>query len=791
MDDFSRYCTAIPIRDKTHASEKTKEWILALENTTGNKTAFIQTDWGTEFNNLKTWGTKRGTRTKETIPYHSETHATIERLNRTLQDMARTAMISAGLKGLWGDAIQWAAYTKNRVPHRALNGKSPIEVLLNKKVNRDNLRPFGQKVMAHIYKEQRESRMSERAIECRIMQYTETYGIYLVINHSGKRFLSKDPRPVIEDESSESENEPDNYKDPVFDIGKKLVESFEPPAAPRKSKRIEENLELGRGISNYQDLINRGLTGQTNNRVGHDEDHPTEEQVANAPTELATEWAKAREVERAKLRQYEVYTIVPREQTEGHRVVDTKWVYDVKRDNQGNLLRRRARKVGRGFTQEFGVNYEETFSQMSRSETWRILLVLAVQNNWAIRQWDVKAAYLQAPLTHEVYVQDINEKGETEYWQLNKALYGLKQAGYEWYKTIKGIMIKVGLRQSIGDPGCFYNQEGLIISTHVDDMMAVAPTKQHLDDIEIAIEHHVELDKLGTPKKLLGMELTWDKHKSVKLTQKTSIGNLEKEYDLPASNIPTRSLPLNPTLFEPLKEHEEELAPSQLKKYQSLVGSLLYINRCTRPEISIQVNLLGRRTSQASQNNLQAAMHVLRYLASSKEKGIIIKRVPGGIKTFQEKGVIKAYADASYGGEQAKSQSGNLVTLNGQIIMWSSRRQDITAQSITEAEYIACSEATKDIRWLQQLMEEFPFQIQTKPAYLYSDNEAAVKLTKTQTFHKRTRHIDHRYHYIRELTEQGMIQLQGITGKDNPSDILTKILPMSSVREWITKLGLE
>ena len=781
MDDFSRYCTAIPIHDKTHASEKTKEWILALETTTGNKTAFIQTDWGTEFNNLKTWGTKRGTRTKETVPYHSETHAAIERLNRTLQNMARTAMIAAGLKGLWGDAIQWAAYTKNRVPHRSLKGKTPIEILLNKPVNRDNLRPFGQRVMAHLYKEQRE-RMDPRAIECRIMQYTETHGIYLVVSHSGKRFLTKDPRPVTEEESSDSENEPEQ-----------LIESSkeppnEPPPAPRKSKRIEENLELGKGISNYQDLINRGLAG---NRVGHDDDHPTEEQAQASP--YAQEWAIARETERAKLRQYNVYTIVP-QVPYGHRPVDTKWVYDVKRDQQGNLTRRRARKVGRGFTQEFGVNYSETFSQMSRSETWRILLVLAVQNNWAIRQWDVKAAYLQAPLTHEVYVQDINEKGQTEYWRLNKALYGLKQAGHEWYKTMKSIMNQVKLRQSIGDPGCFYNHEtGLIISTHVDDMMAVAPIEQYLNDIEMAIEHHVELDKLGIPTKLLGMELTWteSRRKQVTLTQKTSIENLEKEHGLQASSVPTRSLPLNPILFEPPKEGEE-VTPSQLQKYQSLVGSLLYINRCTRPEISIQVNLLGRRTSRASHNNIQAAMHVLRYLASSKEKGITIRQAPSGTKTPQEnKGAIKAYADASYGGEQAKSQSGNLVMLNGQIVMWSSRRQDITAQSITEAEYIACSEGTKDIRWLQQLLEELPSQILVQPAYLYSDNEAAIKLTKTQTFHKRTRHIEHRYHYIRELVDQGKIQLRGITGKDNPSDILTKILPMSSVKEWMTKLGLE
>ena len=353
-------------------------------------------------------------------------------------------------------------------------------------------------------------------------------------------------------------------------------------------------------------------------------------------------------------------------------------------------------------------------------------------------------------------------------------------------------MTQVGLRQSIGDPGCFYNQDGLIISTHVDDMMAVAITESQLNDIELAIEHHVELDKLGIPTKLLGMELTWTKNKNkkgnveVKLTQKTSIGNLEKEHGLTVSNVPTKSLPLNPSLFEAPKE--DVLLPDQQKRFQSLVGSLLYINRCTRPEISIQVNLLGRRTAQASQVNMQTAMHVLRYLASSKEKGLTIKRT-----TKDGKGLLKSYADASYGGEQSRSQSGSLTTLNGQVVMWSSRRQDITALSITEAEYISCSEAAKDIRWLQQFLVEIlpSLSSQVLPTNLYTDNEAALKLVKTQTFHRRTRHMEHRLHHIRELVEKGYLQLKGITGKENPSDILTKILPMRSVHEWTNKHGIE
>lgn len=123
MDDHTRYCTAIPIRAKSDTKGALKVWITMLENQCSpRKVMTIQADWGGEFRNseLKTWCQKKGITLKETVPYHSETNAIIERLNRTLQDMAWTAMIAAGMKGLWGDAIQWAAYTKNRIPHKTL-----------------------------------------------------------------------------------------------------------------------------------------------------------------------------------------------------------------------------------------------------------------------------------------------------------------------------------------------------------------------------------------------------------------------------------------------------------------------------------------------------------------------------------------------------------------------------------------------------------------------------------------------------------------------------------------------
>ena len=354
-------------------------------------------------------------------------------------------------------------------------------------------------------------------------------------------------------------------------------------------------------------------------RIGHDEDHPTEDQVRDADPTIAQEWAKAREIERAKLRDYGVYTVV--QLPEGIRPVDTKWVYDVKRDNEGNLLRRRARKVGRGFTQEHGVNYGETYSQMARAETWKVFIVLALQNGWDIRQFDVKAAYLNAPLSHEVYVQDQKEDGSgIEYWKLHKALYGLKQAGHEWYNMMVTIMEKSGLTQCIGDPGCFKGPA--MISTHVDDMIAIGPPEK-LTQVENAIEQHVELDKMGLPKKLLGMELSWEKGK-VLLTQTRSIENLAKEHEIVT---PQKSLPLNPKGFEK-EDQDDKLPPDQLKVYQSLVGSLLYINRYTRPEISVHINLLGRRTSDASPNNLATAKQVLRYCNGAPTPSWT-ERVPG------------------------------------------------------------------------------------------------------------------------------------------------------------------
>jgi len=120
---------------------------------------------------------------------------------------------------------------------------------------------------------------------------------------------------------------------------------------------------------------------------------------------------------------------------------------------------------------------------MMRPEKFKMLLAIALHLGWKVRQWDVVAAYLQAPLHHQVYVSDINENGDTEYWLLHKALYRLKQAGHKWFKTLQEILRKAGLTQCIRDEGTYVGPQ-TIIGTHIDDLLAIGSSEEALDKVK-------------------------------------------------------------------------------------------------------------------------------------------------------------------------------------------------------------------------------------------------------------------------------------------------------------------
>ena len=258
------------------------------------------------------------------------------------------------------------------------------------------------------------------------------------------------------------------------------------------------------------------------------------------------------------------------------------------------------------------------------------------------------------------------------------------------------------------------------------------------------------------------MELTWEKERVI-LTQSLLIETVTKTHLPPGKGY---SLPLDEKLF--LEEDPEGV---DQKRLQSIVGGLLFVSRMTRPEISIEVNLLVPRASKPGPSNLKAALGVLAYLYSTRREGIILRK-PTSLD-------LRVYADAKYGGEKARSQTGVLTTLGDQPIGWYSRRQDIVSLSVTEAEYIATCEGAKDAAWGRQFLKEINVTIETPT--ITTDSEGAFNLTQTNKYLRRSRHINHRCHYIRQQSKQGLFRMTTIPGKENPADIFTKILPMSVV----------
>jgi len=354
---------------------------------------------------------------------------------------------------------------------------------------------------------------------------------------------------VIDESAPETEEE-EPEEPPLHQVPGKAPKDEEKlvPMAPKRKRNPQNDEYWDSVVGKRSSTREQKPTAKAQiQAVGTDPDHPTEEQARNSP--IAAEWAKARARERAQLEKYQVFTKVQKADIpEGTKIVDTKWVYLVKRRADGSVEKYKARKVGRGFTQEAGVNYDETYAQMMRPETLKILLVIALHRKWTIRQWDVVAAYLQALLRHDVYITDINEDGETEYWKLDKALCGLKQAGHEWSKVLCEILGTLGMHQCIGDEGTYTTEKcNLIIGTHVDDLVGIAPTEKELDDTERVMGQRVELDKRGQPSNLLGMELHWSKEQVV-LTQTRLIESMISQH-LNGSSGGKHSLPINPDAY--------------------------------------------------------------------------------------------------------------------------------------------------------------------------------------------------------------------------------------------------
>lgn len=399
---------------------------------------------------------------------------------------------------------------------------------------------------------------------------------------------------------------------------------------------------------------------------------------------------------------------------EGRKAITCKWVFKVKLNPDGSILKRKARLVARGFSQVSGVDYFETFSPVVRYESVRCILALAASLDMEMVQFDVKTAFLNGSLNEVIFMNQPEgyEDGTERKCRLMRSLYGLKQASRNWNKEFVSFLTTMGFIATEED-ACVYvkkdKKDVTIVCLYVDDGLVRSTSKSLVTSFMISLKKRFSVTA-HEPKVYVGMELKRDrKNRTIAMNQQGYIRTVVDRFGLRDASTVTTPLEANVKL-EPVDGDVDKECP-----YREAVGCLNYLSLIIRPDITFAVNSLARYSAAPKVKHWTAVKRVVRYLKGTSDLSIHY----GG----QTKITLTGYSDADWAGEQKerKSTSGFLFMLNNGPVAWLSRLQRLTATSTLESEYIALMEALKECLWLRPFLSSLGIE-NDGPTVIYEDN---------------------------------------------------------------------
>ena len=496
----------------------------------------------------------------------------------------------------------------------------------------------------------------------------------------------------------------------------------------------------------------------------------------------AEQWKLAEKAEYESLLANKTWILVPR--PKDRSVVSCRWVYDRKSDG-----RFKARLVAKGFTQVWGEDYHETFSPVARFESIRYLFAHAALEDWDIDAMDVKTAFLNGDLDEEIFMEQPEGwvvPGKEDYvCLLKKAIYGLKQASRQWNIKIHESLLKQGFQRTYSDAGVYVyrRQRGdsvTIIVLYVDDLLLMGNSRKHIDGVKRALSSQYQMTDLGPALRFLGLRMRRDRASRIlDIDQEEYIQAIIVNHQMADCKPARTPLPAGAVL-----EASQSEASAQLRKrYQSLIGSLLYAMLGTRPDISFAVTRLSKYNANPSEAHWNYARYILRYLAGTSHYRL---RYSGASNA----GLI-AYSDSDWAEDRddRHSTTGFIFLMAGGAISWASRRQPTVSLSSTEAEYKAASDACRQMMWLRVFGEELGDDISSATP-LCMDNQGAIFLAENPAIDRRTKHVEVRYHFIREYSANGNVDIYYVATKEQLADSLTKNVSFSILDYFCRGSGL-
>lgn len=815
IDRASRWTTVYPISSKDEAFPRFKQFLALAERQTGRKLKALHTDGGGEYISkefsdfLASYGIAR----RKTCVDTPQQNGVAERMNRTLLDMVRAMLSHKKVpKEFWADAVVTAAYLRNRVTCRGLpSNTTPFQAWYGAKPDLKHIRIFGSRCWYHNRKAV-SKKLGDRGTPAMLIGYSQNQKAYKLWDFNSQNVIIS--RDVRFDESDNCANDiAQSSLQPEPSFNKDIILHYSPDTKPSMlSQPVANSTPIEETSPEVPEATDEAPPTATSTEPTalrkSTRDRRTPGEWWKAPAALIASvsdidlsyhqaikgeekhmWIAAIESELNSIRKNKTWILVPRHQAKN--ILSSRWVFRKKNmpgPHGGQTVKHKARLVTRGFQQKYGIDYEETFAPVVKFSTLRLFLALVAAENLELHQMDVKTAFLNGELEEEIFMEQpegCEDKSHPDFvCKLLKALYGLKQAPRQWFAKINAFFCELGFESCAYDP-CFYvkRSEGsvIMITLYVDDLLIAGSSIAAVQSLKSKLADRFEMEDCDEAKVCLGLEISRNRDiRLLKLSQTEYAKKVLQRFEM--ANCKAVSTPM---------EHQFENAsltdsPVDQTLYRQAIGSLMYLMVCTRPDICFVVGRLSQFMEKPTKSLWTAVKRVFRYIAGTLSTGIVY--------TGDQKGPVNlvGFSDSDWAGCKIdrKSTTGFVFFVAGGAVSWKSKKQSVVTTSTAEAEYLAMGSAAQECIWISRLFN-FASGRSTLQPEVYVDNQGSIKMAKNDASGNRTKHIDIKYHLVRDLLNEGKFKLSYCPSNDMVADILTKPLAKVLFQKHYSSLGLQ
>ncbi|GJU68754.1 retrovirus-related pol polyprotein from transposon TNT 1-94 [Tanacetum coccineum] len=491
-------------------------------------------------------------------------------------------------------------------------------------------------------------------------------------------------------------------------------------------------------------------------------------------------WIEAMQEELHQFNRLDVWELVDRPLCKNF--INMKWLWKNKRDEESTVIRNKARLVAKEYSQQEEIEFEESFALVARLEVVRLFVAYATHKSFPVYQMDVKTTFLNGPLKEEVYINQpygfIDPHHPDKVYHLKKALYGLKQAPRAWYDEISNFLVSKGFSKGFIDPTFFITKKGediLLVKIYVDDIIFGSTNPKLSKKFEKLMHNNFEISMIGELKLFLGIQIH-QSPRGIFINQAKYAQEILKKHGMTSCDSVGTLMATKPL------DADLSGTPIDQTKYHSMVGALMYLT-ASRPDIVHATCYCARYQARPTEKHLKEVKRIFRYLKNTINMGLWYPKDT----SFE----LTAFSDSDHAGclDTRKSTSGGIQFLGGdKLVSWSSKKQDCTSMSSAKAEYVSLSACCAQVLWLRTQLTDYGFHFDKIP--MYCDSKAAIAISCNPVQHSRTKHIDVRYHFIKEHVEKGIVELFFVGTEYQLADLFTKALSEDRFKYLVRRLGM-